>query len=274
MMNHPGIGMKIAPAPQPSRSSPTVLAREGFTLIEILVVVAIISLLIAILLPALAKTRESARSTQCMAQLKEWASAIRMYADDNKNTLPFEDRPKPHQDVNGDKVWDDTGWICWFDSMDKYFGVKQVSEAIKICPSIRWDDPNREESYKMNSKLAETNIAQDPDKAALERAYRKMSTLKYPSQTVILFDGDVGGGTPQAPALNFKGRWRLGVNPAGGADDVNYRHLRSANLQFADSHVERFLKKVLEEKSYNNSPVIWQPADMGPWDPDPPQSNE
>lgn len=241
-------------------------ADSAFTLIEVLVVVAIIGLLAAILIPSLARSRESARAVVCKTNLKEWGNAMLMYVNDNRGTLPFEDRPNPENDVNGDKVWDETGWVCWFDSMDRYFGSKKADEKVKICPTVTWNHPNREESYKMNSKLAETNIAGDPDKQKYERAYRKLGTLHRPSSTVILFDGDVGGGTPTAPTLSFKGRWRA----SKGRDDVNYRHLKSTNILFADWHVMHYRDKALADQSVRNTPIIWQPADMGPWDPDPP----
>jgi prepilin-type N-terminal cleavage/methylation domain-containing protein/prepilin-type processing-associated H-X9-DG protein len=64
------------------------MRRPGFTLIELLVVVAIIALLIAILLPSLALARESARTTMCLANLKQMALATIMYSDEYKGTLP------------------------------------------------------------------------------------------------------------------------------------------------------------------------------------------
>ncbi len=56
--------------------------RRGFTLIELLVVISIIALLIAILLPALARANEAARRTQCLANLRSMAQASFAYAAD------------------------------------------------------------------------------------------------------------------------------------------------------------------------------------------------
>ena len=61
----------------------------GFTLVELLVVIGIIAILIAILLPALAKARELAIRTQCGANLHQWGIALMSYAADNKNNLPI-----------------------------------------------------------------------------------------------------------------------------------------------------------------------------------------
>jgi prepilin-type N-terminal cleavage/methylation domain-containing protein len=62
--------------------------RRGFTLIEVLVVVAIIGLLVAILIPSLSKAREQAKRTLCASNQKQMMSGIHMYATAHKGSIP------------------------------------------------------------------------------------------------------------------------------------------------------------------------------------------
>jgi prepilin-type N-terminal cleavage/methylation domain-containing protein/prepilin-type processing-associated H-X9-DG protein len=60
----------------------------AFTLVELLVVLAIISILTALLLPALGRSKESARATVCLGNLHQIGIALQLYVQDNNNKLP------------------------------------------------------------------------------------------------------------------------------------------------------------------------------------------
>jgi prepilin-type N-terminal cleavage/methylation domain-containing protein len=64
---------------------------RAFTLIELMVVVAIIGLLMAILLPSLAGARRQARNTQCLSNLKAQGIATQFYLNNNREMFPYRD---------------------------------------------------------------------------------------------------------------------------------------------------------------------------------------
>ena len=57
--------------------------QRGFTLIELLVVISIIALLMAMLMPALAKVKDQAKTVACQADLSSWKVAWSMFLEDN-----------------------------------------------------------------------------------------------------------------------------------------------------------------------------------------------
>jgi prepilin-type N-terminal cleavage/methylation domain-containing protein len=91
------------------------IGRGGFTLFELLAVIAIIGILAAILLPALARSRESARRASCMANLVQLGLALRMYAEEHERALPWSGG-KGNGDclleLRGNYVTDDRLFLC------------------------------------------------------------------------------------------------------------------------------------------------------------------
>src|SRR5216117_591302 len=82
-------------------------SKGAFTLIELLIVIAIIAILAALLLPALARAKRKAQGVYCMHNHRQLLLAWKMYVDDNREVLPF---------VKGNGNYDAYAWVNgWLD---------------------------------------------------------------------------------------------------------------------------------------------------------------
>jgi prepilin-type N-terminal cleavage/methylation domain-containing protein/prepilin-type processing-associated H-X9-DG protein len=106
----------------------------GFTLVELLVVIAIIGMLLALLLPTVNKARESARRSVCMGNLKQFALATMIYAQDNKNDAP-DGGGYPLKPAGAD--WNSYGRFCLDPYLRQKLWVNYGLNNVKlwICPS-------------------------------------------------------------------------------------------------------------------------------------------
>ena len=109
--------------------------QRAFTLIELLVVIAIIALLLAILMPALSRVREQARSSACQSNMRQLCLAMNLYALDHEDlTMPFTHEPGRY----------------WFHQLAPYLSEREYKDnpedhleggmRVAFCPTTKRQD--------------------------------------------------------------------------------------------------------------------------------------
>ncbi|MBX3744853.1 MAG: prepilin-type N-terminal cleavage/methylation domain-containing protein [Verrucomicrobiae bacterium] len=222
----------------------------GFTLLELLVTVAILGVLASLLLPALATTRRRADALRCAENLRQIGLGLRLYADDDTHgRLPGEDRSGPPP-VGLDPR---PSWIFTLGN-----AIENV-ERLRLCPgdSLRaWLRTNAGCSYVLNEYTSadapheSTQPAPlvDPEGHRWNEAprERRLDLLPRPAETFLVFEasrlGQLLGDARTRPDT-----WALGW-PHVLADIDPHRHGRGANYLFADGHVAAIPAVVLKAR--------------------------
>ena len=127
----------------------TVDRRRGFTLVELLVVIAIIGILIAMLLPAIQAARESARRANCSSNLKQYATAMLLYADRNGEQLPPSGGPNGKPDATSVAGWG-MNWVPFlWPVMEKGTTFAEFSLAVNYIsgPNLNIVKTDRSDLY-------------------------------------------------------------------------------------------------------------------------------
>lgn len=201
--------------------------RKGFTLVELLVVIGIIALLIAILMPALRKARDSANRTKCLANMRELMIGYIMYTDAHKGRLPYGGTATPGGDPDNVNI---VGWVTDANTeqaiMDGTLWNYTKNIGIYRCPS---DSTNNVRSYSINNFMDGEKSYYDRWKATYNPARAlKMAQVRHPSETIVFVEEYDNRG------FNKGGFW---IEPEGDnwVDIPAFWH-KGVCLSFADGH--------------------------------------
>lgn len=207
---------------------------HGFTLMELLVVISIISLLISILLPALGAARRSAQNVQCLANLRQVGVVNTSYVNDYKGLMP----PASHTLATQSAGTSYTGWPA---TTDYYMGYVDLLpgryDTIMVCPTYRSDgiyprvtveSPGRVKvSYTYNMHVGAYNHNRDPGEEWWRTQHRMEDILK-PSRKAYLIDG---------LHRNATWTWYAAEYTHFTADNVMDRHPSDGNnMLYFDGH--------------------------------------
>jgi len=194
---------------------------HGFTLLELMVVIAILGVLAALLLSAMQAMKEESASTRCLNNLRQWGVALNLYANDNGGFLPR--RGQGVQLVTQiDRPTD------WFNALPPYLGLpsyqdlvnqgkrlKPGDESVFVCPRSKDPGATNFLPYAMNMYLSPW----------IRPNSHSLQELESPSQLAFLADAP-GGYSSTIPSTQ--------------AFSVIARHRGRANICFVDGHAGSF----------------------------------
>jgi prepilin-type N-terminal cleavage/methylation domain-containing protein/prepilin-type processing-associated H-X9-DG protein len=232
--------------------------RNGFTLVELLVVIAVIGVLVALLLPAVQAAREAARRTQCASSLKQNMLAVQMYHD-SLRVLPPSNLPS----VGSDQ-------ITWFAKIN--YTTKEVrheegliapyieqSKAVLKCPSstqqIELLYNGESGGYGYNMNLGRVDFSNWP--APPTMITTRLADFPQLSGTIALSDS-VRLSLPWSgdPVLRVtENFYLLGPQDASAAPFTHFRHGGAvACVAYLDGHV------AAKTEESAPSPASWDAA--------------
>jgi prepilin-type N-terminal cleavage/methylation domain-containing protein/prepilin-type processing-associated H-X9-DG protein len=201
------------------------MKRRAFTLIEILVVIAIIALLAAIIFPVFSRARESARAISCLSNLKQIGMGLAMYSEDYAGRYPI-----AGGEISWDAVDSSTGNGPWMQQMQSYLKNRQVFH----CPS----DGDSEYSYFLGSRAA--YVAVTPPAFAATDTRR----IEYPTAFVVSGDTFSRNGSFEVTDADKDDYSQNCVGgEVNGTPSIEWqRHNGGQNILFADGHAKRFTR--------------------------------
>lgn len=233
-------------------------ASKGFSLVELMFVLAIIGVLTALSFPVIDNMRERSQRIDCMNTMRQWGVALSSYLDEHREIFP--ECPDGNADVNDAKAW--------YNLLPQYVSAPTMKElaagtggvpvpgvgvkSMFTCSSDRGDEKVAdiaEFGGEVNTKYYSSYTFNSWINAAKEKPYTTRLRLPqlntYVSRLVVMSE------TPDG--------WTSGVTRdallAPDAYRSAFRHSSGCVMVFADGHADYYSDDVIAEE---NSVVVWE----------------
>lgn len=237
--------------------------KSGFTLMELLVVIGIIGVLIAILMPMLAKARRMANSTACKSNLRQIGIGVQLYCVSHRGKLPLVWERRWSESPRPDLADGGRGYHV-FGLLMKFAGISMPTFR---CPSDTRNYTLTESNFcvPLNSEVGDWATDRPFDYTVLLLGYGRadrripwsvsltdpaipnkgsldFARIRRPGELMLVWDGDIpvftyAGGASFLSGLNY-----LTAPPSWNWRNTFFRHSssvdRGPNTLFADGHVD------------------------------------
>jgi len=213
--------------------------RLAFTLVELLIVIAIIAILAGLLLPTLSNAKAKAKGINCLSNLRQMGIAANMYLGDNADSYPVAYYTADENGVTTYYAWDLT---------------TIEGDPNRVIPGLLWQAKGNMQIQQCPSFQGSANMQSDPftgynyntsfighgDRESIPEP-AKSAAVMHPAKTVLFGDGEYASGANKfmrAPWPNpgddsFSGRW---------SGTQGFRHQKRSNTAFCDGHAEAMSK--------------------------------
>jgi prepilin-type N-terminal cleavage/methylation domain-containing protein/prepilin-type processing-associated H-X9-DG protein len=230
---------------------------KAFTLVELLVVIAIIALLMAVLLPALAKARTQAKRIVCLSGLRQLVTAWMAYAENNDSKIVNGGQPPSNTPPPTEPYWctsfntaADPGfdWClpggsstgCTTTGLTYEQRVEKLKKGalFKYCQNVKsYRCPEAAKDMHRTYIIPESmNASMYPNPAAYHnegQIIKRLGQIKKSAERVVFFEEKKI--TPDAFMFPYV---PSGGNPYWDSDKPNIMHGDGANFGFADGHAD------------------------------------
>jgi prepilin-type processing-associated H-X9-DG protein/prepilin-type N-terminal cleavage/methylation domain-containing protein len=210
--------------------------RRAFTVVELLVVIAVVALLVAMLLPSLSQAKSSAQRVQCAHDVRQLGMAAQIYWDENEG-VSFR---YSYGSTNGGKLY----WFGWledgpegtrdFDPTQAVLWPYLQGRGVEVCPSLR----RHARHFKSKANGATYGYGYNLQLAgSLSQPPVQIARVARPSD-IVLFADAAQINTFQAPASPDNPLLEEFYYITDTEPTVHFRHQRRANAVYCDGHVE------------------------------------